>query len=92
MKNLVLTILAGISLAFAYSRYQERNRWKGWVYPDRNNLAIFDQLGEFESLEACRQSALNHPRYYGNKSDYECGSGCEAKGSFGLSVCNETSR
>ena len=72
----------------------EADKWEGWVYPDRSNLAVDVQIGEFDSLEACRASAQNLMVRSGwqNSGDYECGLNCEYDSNYGLSVCEKTER
>ena len=47
MMTLALVAIAGCS-----------DSWEGFVYPNRNDLTRHRNLGKFESLEACRVSAL----------------------------------
>lgn len=66
--------------------------WKGWVYPNMNDLTKSDYIGEFKSLEACRSSAKSS---LGNldaldSGDYECGLNCKQK--YGTNVCKKTLR
>jgi len=62
--------------------------WTGIVYPDKSNLSNFKNIGEFRSLEECRNESIyflrrNSDQYVG---DFECGLNCK-----GL-TCKETSR
>jgi hypothetical protein len=72
--------------------------WQGWVYPDRHNLAVAIHIGNFESLEQCRQQAhfkLHQHALYEDgeklKGDYECGYSCKPDG-YGLNICKKTER
>ena len=70
------------------------DKWEGWVYPDRTDLTIDVQIGEFDSLESCRASARNLMAQSGwqESGDYECGLNCEYRRKYGLSVCEKTER
>lgn len=78
----------------------EKPEWRGWVYPDKTNLAYDVPLGTFSSLKECRASALQSliamrtdeggPLIQG---DYECGYNCKAGGELnGLTLCERTER
>lgn len=70
-------------------------RWTGVVYPDRSNLLVHRELGEFGSLEECRESARMYLRDIGagEKGDYECGKNCRRSPDYsGMNVCEETRR
>ena len=84
-KKLVLAILL---IAGIFILNKCTDRWTGIVYPDRSNLSIFKNIGEFNSLELCRNEAVsvlrkNSGQYSG---DFECGLNCK-----GI-VCEETSK
>jgi len=70
-------------------------RWEGFVYPDKTNLATHIFIGEYESLENCRASAIQNLNML-NKSavgDYECGLNCKIDPGFGgLRICEKTNR
>jgi hypothetical protein len=64
------------------------DRWTGIIYPEKSNLANFKNIGEFKSLEQCRNESISvlhkiAAQYIG---DFECGLNCK-----GL-VCEETSK
>ena len=62
--------------------------WTGIVYPDRYNLSNFKNIGEFKSLELCRNQAVYVLRSMSAQyiGDFECGLNCRA------ASCEETSR
>jgi hypothetical protein len=68
--------------------------WKGFVYPDRNNLLVHREIGVFASLEACRLSARSYLRDIGSaeRGDYECGKNCRRKDGLTVEVCEATER
>lgn len=73
----------------------EGERWTGVVYPDRGNLLLYRELGEFASLEECRESAQSYLREIGaaERGDYECGKNCRRSDAFSLlKVCEDTTR
>lgn len=62
--------------------------WTGIVYPDKSNLSNFKNIGEFKSLDECRNEAIYFLRRISAQSsgDFECGLNCK-----GL-TCEETRR
>ena len=62
--------------------------WTGIVYPDRSILSNFKNIGEFKSLDECRNEAIYFLRRISAQysGDFECGLNCQ-----GL-TCEETSR
>lgn len=48
-------ILAPVALLIGCSA----DRWQGFVYPNKSNLAVHIGIGGYDSLEACRQSAID---------------------------------
>ena len=74
------------------------NDWTGHVYPDRSNLLRQEALGNFDSLEACREAAVARLREIGADSsgDYECGFKCRPLlpelGAESVLVCETTER
>jgi hypothetical protein len=55
-----------------------RDTWRGFIYPDKNNLTDRRDLGTYESVEECRASALRGLQSLSSVSagDYECGLNC----------------
>jgi hypothetical protein len=71
------------------------DRWAGFVYPDRNNLAVHRELGEFKTLEACRDASRLYLADIGSQAtgDYECGKNCRPSTTFpGMNTCDDTLR
>ena len=87
-------------LLVAISGCDAKTDWKGWVYPDRNNLADDVPIGAYSTLEECRTSARNILNRLKMSSaerqvegDYECGLKCKAEGGLdGINVCEKTER
>jgi hypothetical protein len=49
-----LAVIAGmVGVLFGHNSV----RWTGFAYPDRSNLTVHFQIGEFETLDECRNSA-----------------------------------
>jgi hypothetical protein len=70
-------------------------RWEGYVYPEKTNLAKHIYIGEYESLEKCRSAAIQNLNALGKQvdGDYECGLNCEVyRGSGELRICEKTNR
>ena len=69
--------------------------WEGFVYPNRNDLTRHRNLGKFESLEACRASALGFLAEIKtlDRGDYECGKNCDDGSKLsGIKLCEKTLR
>jgi len=49
-------------------------KWKGYAYPDKNNLSNVIELGEFKTEDECNAVAINTLRRVSSISagDYEC--------------------
>ena len=70
-----------------------KDEWEGFVYPNKNNLTIYTNIGVYDSLENCRAEALNTLSQVSSiqKGDYECGLNCEARDELGgIKVCEKT--
>ena len=75
---------------------KDSDTWTGHVYPDKNNLSVSRKIGEYPSLEKCREVAQAKIAAAGwRNADYECGLNC--KPMFpeipdSVLVCEENSR
>ncbi len=72
-----------------------QDRWAGFVYPDRGNLTVHREIGEFTTLETCRIAARKYLSDLGaiDTGDYECGKNCRSRRDLpGIKVCKETLR
>lgn len=49
-------------------------KWRGYAYPDKNNLSNVIDLGEFKTESECNAAAVNTLRRLSSTSagDYEC--------------------
>jgi hypothetical protein len=49
-------------------------KWKGYAYPDKNNLSKVIELGEFKTEDECNAAAINTLRRVSSVSagDFEC--------------------
>ena len=49
-------------------------KWRGYAYPNKNNLSNSIYLGEFKSEDECNAAAINTLRRVSSVSagDYEC--------------------
>lgn len=86
MTKKIYVVILVISAILLLKKCTER--WTGIVYPDKSNLTTFKNIGEFNSLELCRNEAVaflrkNSAQYSG---DFECGLNCKGF------VCEETSK
>jgi len=70
-----------------------QDSWEGYVYPDRGNLPDHLYVGEFQTLEACRDAATTKLKQIGvlSRGDYECGKNCRTESGFTVRICEETS-
>ena len=68
------------------------DRWQGKVYLNKQNLTNYRIIGEFSSLEECRDASLNYLR--GIKAldtgDYECGKNCTYNSELDEYTCGKT--
>jgi len=87
-----LTVLAFILLATGCTQ-----EWRGFVYPNKNDLGRHIELGKFDSLEKCRNAAVGKLVKLGDRSkgDYECGLNCRPVRNYDGStdnICEKTER
>jgi hypothetical protein len=72
--------------------------WRGFVYPNKNDLSKHIEIGKYESLEKCRDASLHKLSSMGKRldGDYECGLNCRPlknfDGSSDMSICEKTER
>ena len=54
--------------------FANSQKWKGYAYPNKNNLSNVIELGEFETEDDCNAAAINTLRRVSSASagDYEC--------------------
>lgn len=82
-----------IAVAAVVVLLSKDDEWRGYAYPNKDDLSNFDFIGSFRSLEECRAAALNFlsnlPRGV-DGGDYECGLNCVYKA--GVNVCEQTER
>lgn len=76
--------------------------WQGVLYPDREDLTYWIELGTFQDLGACKASAkmilgqLQIARSFTTEEEpppegtYECGRGCKPLNEYGIRICDET--
>ena len=89
MRHITLALTAAAALTAC-----SPDRWTGFVYPDKTHLAKHETIGDFESLDACRDAARARlGASYPERSDYECGWNCKPlEGVAGMQVCKTTER
>jgi len=67
-------------------------RWQSKVYVNKQNPANYRIVGEFSSLEECRNASLHYLR--GIKAldtgDYECGRDCNYDSELDEYICGKT--
>jgi hypothetical protein len=85
-------IVGGLLLVSLAACREEQ--WDGFVYPSRADLTQHIVIGQFSSLESCRNEAYATLERNGwaPSGDYECGLNCKPWGSSGMMVCEETQR
>ncbi len=92
MRFSTVALLGLLSVAACEKRPSD---WKGWVYPNKDDLTYDLPLGSFADLESCRASALGVIEALpgGTVADYECGFRCRQDGGLGgLNICEKTER
>ncbi|NQY43611.1 MAG: hypothetical protein HRT87_09740 [Legionellales bacterium] len=73
----------------------EQPTWDGFVYPDRNNLFNYSNIGEFESLEKCRIASKDELKRLRAEEVglYQCGKDCiTSTGLHTVAACKEITR
>jgi hypothetical protein len=63
----------GLALA-AVIYFTNSPKWKGYAYPDKNNLSNVIELGEFKTEDECNAAAISTLRRVSsvNAGDFEC--------------------
>ena len=81
------TILFAVLIMFLGTFCACSERWEGFVYPNKDDLTKYRYMGEFDSLEACRNACLSElGRTNAYNGDYECGKNCKPNST----ICEET--
>jgi hypothetical protein len=89
--------LIGIGLViglFWFFFFRQADTWKGFYYPNKEDLTADIQSPIFDTLDQCREW-VNTQVYKHNPNggyDYECGKNCRFKSEYGVEVCKETVR
>lgn len=67
-------------------------QWRGWLYPNREDLTRDIELGQFHTFEQCQEAAISGLRSLPDPDggDYECGHKCRWDADLHLNVCAET--
>ena len=94
-KSLGLTLTIGILVLLGIAWFHsEEDQWRGFFYPNKNDLTDHDEVGLFASLEQCRFAAIAYGEDRGIQHtvyDYECGLNCRKDADFGdIYICEET--
>jgi len=56
----------------------KRENWLGFYYPDKGDLTVDESLGNFSSLQECRDAATAKIQAtQSSNSDYECALNCD---------------
>jgi ABC-type spermidine/putrescine transport system permease subunit II len=71
-KNKSLIFIGFVAVLIVYSF--NSSKWRGYAYPDKNNLSNSIYLGEFKTEDECNTSAINTLRKISSISagDFEC--------------------
>ncbi|MBD3366315.1 hypothetical protein GF360_03185 [candidate division WWE3 bacterium] len=91
----ILVVLAIILTILFIKRIFKKDTWRGFYYPDENNLFNYTVSPLFSSAKECRNWVDKQIRKYnpsGYGYNYECGKNCKARESSTLSICEETIR
>jgi len=69
-KKIVIVGLLVVIVVYSFNS----SKWRGYAYPDKNNLSNSIYLGEFKNEDECNAAAINTLRRASNVNvgDYEC--------------------
>ena len=88
-------ILLVVSIVFLLTGC-EQPTWDAFVYPDRNDLFNYNSIGEFKSLEECREASkkeLERIHAQEPRGLFQCGKSCiSASGLHTVTACKEIVR
>ncbi len=89
---LMVTILVSIASCSDVKIPFTSDKWMATVYPDKNDLTIHRNLGEYNSLNACRDAIYTYMQDMNilETGDYECGKNCRQKSGMSFYICEET--
>ncbi len=92
----VVMLLRGILLLILGLLYGcEQPTWDGFVYPNRDNLFDYSNIGEFKSLEECRKASKADLKRINavEVGLYQCGKDCiSSSGLHTVAACKEITR
>ena len=90
----VLLLLILPLLVVACESGGNKSPWMGFVYPNRNNLLIYENIGTFRNLKECRDASIARLEELGplSRGDYECGKDCKPSKYSDAFICEETLR
>ena len=88
----IYSTIIGVSVGLTLKYLFFSDEWLGHVYPNSDNLLYDINIGKYESLESCRDAAIERLKRGGwlITGDYECGLNCEFDGELGIYICEET--
>lgn len=90
MKPAVIICVAGFCLLLLSCT--KGDTWSGFFYPDKNDLTVDQPLGNFSSLQECREAAiLKMQSTQNDNADYECGLNCNLNGDKPY-ICEKTKK
>ena len=84
---------AALLLALLSACDSRPDQWNAFVYPDANDLTVFEEIAGFKTFELCQAAAISRMRAVQKPTggDYECGYKCAPDPKLaGLNVCKET--
>ena len=88
----IYSTIIGVSVGLTLNYLFFTDEWLGHVYPNSDNLLSDINIGIYESLESCREAAIERLERGGwlNTGVYECGLNCDFDGELGIYICEET--
>ena|SRR3990167_9179113 len=92
LKTIIIVILVLVSVLLAQNFFKQAV-WKGFYYPNENDLFTYIDSPGFSSLDECREwvtAQVNKYNPNGYGYDYECGKNCEVKEGLSTMVCEKT--
>lgn len=94
LKAALAVALLSVCWLILSSAFGGSEKWEGFVYYDKSDLSLYQEIGAFETLEACRASSNAKMHEWGTPhvSTYECASNCRVDDHSDLRICEKVSR
>jgi len=93
IKNIALAAVTAILLGGCFTERGEEV-WTSWVYPDKANIKRSMEVGQFPTLELCREASLAKLKSLNlsQRGDYKCGLRCGYNEGLKSLICEKTAK